>query len=83
MAFADHSQIEHANWSQPQQSLSSICQRLNIPFVDILPQLRRHAEPLKTFLVPQDAHPSAEGYSIAAKAAADFIYEQFKQERTS
>lgn len=75
MAFADHSQFERSDWVEPQQNLSLICERLNIPFVDILPLLRQHGEPLKTFLVPQDTHPSAEGYAVAAKATANFIHE--------
>ncbi|MBI4431294.1 MAG: SGNH/GDSL hydrolase family protein [Candidatus Omnitrophica bacterium] len=73
-AFADHSQIGRPDWTEPQSTLGSMCGRLNISFIDLLPYVRNTEKPSETFLLPRDTHPSATGYAIAANAVADFLY---------
>jgi lysophospholipase L1-like esterase len=60
-----------ADGERPQRATASLCAELGIPFLDLLPALRRHAG--RVLYIPREGHLSEEGHSIVAENLVSFL----------
>lgn len=70
----DTSVAEYLNdQTRPQRIIGSICQELQIPFLDLLPVL--HSSNDKELYIPLEGHLTQEGHAVVARQLAEFIHE--------
>lgn len=74
VTFPHPDSVEEGDGGRDYDWVLDLARRLNIPTLDLLPQLR--SGPLsieEAYLVPRDYHPSAEGHGFAAEIIADLL----------
>lgn len=61
------------DWEKPQRHFRAFLTRAGIPFLDLLPSVRKAASEGASLYYRFDAHWTARGHALAAAAVADFL----------
>jgi hypothetical protein len=62
-----------ADIERPQRVIGEICSELGIPFLDLLPTMRKHSD--RALYIAAEGHFSNPAHGIVARSLADFIGE--------
>lgn len=76
--FPDSKQVDNwlKNMTKPQTIIREICEKLDIPFLDLYPILYKNSD--KELFIPREGHLNRTGHTIVAHNLAKFIIENDK-----